>query len=247
MKKRLAGKILASLLVVLVGINTLALPVTHAKTPNPQTTPNTEKSLDKLTVEELLPLAQAGDTSSQFNLGFIYYKGEGIPQDYQKAAYWWQKVAEQGYSGAQNNLGAMYEKGQGKPQDYQKAVYWYQKSAEQGYSEAQNNLGTMYEKGQGVPQDDQKAVYWYQKSAEQGFAQAQSNLGVMYGVGRGVPQDYQRAYVWFNLAAAQGEENALKGRDLVAKELTPAQLTQAQQWARGWHEKIQAKKAQTSE
>ena len=141
----------------------------------------------------------------------------------------------------------MYEKGTGVPQDYKKARYWYQKSAEQGNAGAQYNLGLMYAKGQDLPHDYKKAVYWYQKSAEQGEATAQLNLGVSYGKGEGVSQDFQRAYVWSNLAAAQGEKNAANNRDLAAKKLTPAQLTQAQQWARGWHEKIQAKKAQTPE
>lgn len=197
MKNGLVGKILTSILVVLVGINTLVLPVTHAEPPNPQ---------KPFTVEKLLPLAEAGNAGAQNNLGVMYYEGESVPQDNQKAIYWWQK------------------------------------SAEQGNPYAQANLGLMYYKGKSVPQDNQKAVYWYQKSAEQGFADAQDALGAMYALGNGVPQDYQRAYVWTSLAAAQGDENAVELRDALAKELTPAQLTQAQQWARGWHEKINAKK-----
>ena len=56
MKNGLVGKILTSVLVVLVGVHTLALPITHAKTPKTKMTVETQKPLDKLTAEELLPL-----------------------------------------------------------------------------------------------------------------------------------------------------------------------------------------------
>ena len=45
----------------------------------------------------------------------------------------------------------------------------------------------------------------------------------------------------------QGQWKTSSDKKMILKRLTPAQLTQAQQWARGWHEKIQAKKAQTPE
>ena len=303
MKKRLVGIILASLLVVLVGINALAFPVKKAQIPKPQTTVSTQKVLDTLTAKELLPFAQAGNAEAQYHLGLAYktgdgvpggadfqlkalkegcvhppifdaekmaywfqkaaeqghsdaqfwlglsyYKNEGVPWDENKAVYWFQKSAEQGNAGAQNNLGVMYEKGQGIPLDYKKAVYYYQKSAEQGVAEAQVNLGVMYHFGQGVPQNFQKAIYWYQKSAEQGYATAQRNLAVILSVyGENLPQDIQKAYVWASLAAAQGEQKASELRDRIAKQLTSKQLTEAQEWARDWDEKIQAKKAQTPE
>ncbi|MFH1029213.1 MAG: trypsin-like peptidase domain-containing protein [Pseudomonadota bacterium] len=61
---------------------------------------------------------------------------------------------------------------------------------------------------------------------------AQNNLGVHYYKGLGVPQDYVEAHMWWNLAASQGQENARSNRDLVAKEMTPAQLAEAQKRAR---------------
>ena len=35
---------------------------------------------------ELVPLARAGDVDAQYYLGGLYYKGEGVEQDYRKAA-----------------------------------------------------------------------------------------------------------------------------------------------------------------
>ena len=109
--------------------------------------------------------------------------------------------------------------------------------ANQGNAIAQCSIGVMYGTGRGVPQDDVQAVKWFRLAADQGFAEAQFNLGGMYGSGQGVPQDFVQAHMWFNLAAAQGNENGKKGRDLVAKKMTPQQIAQAQELARNWKPK----------
>jgi len=74
--------------------------------------------------------------------------------------------------------------------------------------------------------------------AEQGDAEAQYNLGVMYSDGRGVPQDDVQAHMWYNLAASrstgEARENAVQGRDLVAGQMTPAQVADAQRRAHEW-------------
>ena len=33
---------------------------------------------------------------TQKNLGTMYYNGQGVPQDYAQAAYWYRKAADQG-------------------------------------------------------------------------------------------------------------------------------------------------------
>ncbi len=93
---------------------------------------------------------------------------------------------------------------------------------------AQFNLGLMYEKGEGVLEDDKEAVEWYRKAALQGYAQAQYGLGSKYYTGKGVPQDYVTAYAWYNIAAANGDTKAATWKDNTAKQLTPAQIIQAQ-------------------
>ena len=78
--------------------------------------------------------------------------------------------------------------------------------------------------------------------AEQGYAEAQFFLGVMYSEGEGVPQDYSKAHMWFNLAASRyppGEDRdrVVNNRDIVAKMMTPAQISEAQKLAREWKPK----------
>ena len=99
-------------------------------------------------------------------------------------------------------------------------------AAEQGIAKAQFSLGVMYAFGEGVPQDYKTAVKWYTLAAEQGNAGAQNNLGLMYGTGRGVIQDNVYAHMWLNIAASS------KNRDIVAKRMTPADISTAQNLAR---------------
>ncbi len=100
----------------------------------------------------------------------------------------------------------------------------------------------MYENGRGVPQDDAAAVSWYRKAADQGYATAQHSLGVMYMNGQGVPQDLVQAHKWFSLAASRAtranvRELATKNRDIVAAQMTPKQIAEAQRLAREWKPK----------
>ncbi len=186
--------------------------------------------------------AEQGDANAQYSLGQLYRKGQGAPQDYAKAMKWFRKAADQGDAESQYNLGVMYDEGLGVPQDDAEAVGWWRKAAEQGYTKAQHNLGVRYAKGQGVPRDYAKALQWYRKAAEQGAGRTQYNLGLMYYTGQGAPQDYVQAHVWINLAVpklprGEGRDKAVKLRDLIAKRMTPAQISEAQKLAREWRPK----------
>ncbi|WP_373874399.1 tetratricopeptide repeat protein, partial [Aeromonas caviae] len=44
--------------------------------------------------------AEQGNASAQFNLGLIYAKGQGVPQDYKQAHAWFSVAAANGYSNA---------------------------------------------------------------------------------------------------------------------------------------------------
>lgn len=120
-------------------------------------------------LEDILEAAGQGNVTAQFNLGWMYSEGKGLPQNYKQALYWYSKAAEQGDASAQFNLGMMYDKGQGVVQDYKQAVHWYAKAAEQGIAVAQYNLGVMYEKGEGVTQSFKHAYIWLSLAAAKGI------------------------------------------------------------------------------
>ena len=54
----------------------------------------------------------------------------------------------------------------------------------------------------------------------------------MYDTSQGVPQDYVSEHMWFNIAAANGADRAAKGRDILAKQMTAADISEAQRRAR---------------
>jgi TPR repeat protein len=153
-------------------------------------------------------LAAQGDANAQFNLGYIYFYGEGTPKDQQQALFWIGKAAEKGVARAQRHLGFMYSSGKGVPKDDQQAAFWYRKAADQNNADAQFLLGSMYSDGKGVPKDDQQAAFWYRKAADQNSADAQFLLGSMYSDGKGVPKDDQQAVFWYRKAAEQGDAGA---------------------------------------
>ncbi len=121
---------------------------------------------------------------------------------------------------------AAYQRG-----DFAAAARAFEPLALAGDPDAQYGLAVLYEMGRGVERDLQVAVMWYRRAAAQGMAEAQFNLGAMYANGEGVPQDLVAAYAVLALAAAQGHAEAAKQRHAVARELTPDQISAAQQLA----------------
>jgi hypothetical protein len=87
--------------------------------------------------------ADQGYAAAQSNLGIMYERGQGVPQDYTQAVDWYRKAADRGNAVAQNNLGIMYEEGLGVPQDHTQAVEWYRKAADQGSTTARENLARL--------------------------------------------------------------------------------------------------------
>ncbi len=116
-------------------------------------------------LQSLQAAADNGDANAQFQLGFLYAQGQGVPQDYAQAASWFRKAADQGDALAQTSLGVMYANGQGVPRNYAQAASWYRKAADQGFADAQNNLGVMYQFGVSVPQDYAIAYALYNLAA----------------------------------------------------------------------------------
>lgn len=155
------------------------------------------------------PLAEQGNATAQFEVGFMCSNGQGVPQDYAKALYWYHLAAAQGNAEAQYNIGVLYDQGKGVPQDDAKAIEWYSKPAAQDLAQAQYNIGLIYLKGgRGITSDYAKAFNWLSKSAAQGFADAEGLLGTMYGEGLGVPENDALAVEWFRRAAVQGVAGA---------------------------------------
>ena len=120
--------------------------------------------------------AKKGNALYQLNLALFYEFGLEIEQDYEQAAYWCRKAADQGLDKAQFILGSYYSKGIGVKTDLESAVYWFKKAADQGCDQACFILGTCYESGKGIEQDYEQAAFWYRKAADQGHKDAKEFL-----------------------------------------------------------------------
>ncbi len=71
-------------------------------------------------------------------------------------------------------------------------------------------------------------------AAETGTEEALFELGLMYSNGREVDADLITAHKWFNLAALKGSEAAKEYRMELAREMSKAQIAEAQRQAREW-------------
>jgi len=149
------------------------------------------------------------NASLQMDLGNLYYDGydggDGVLQNYVKAANLFRKAAKLEYVPAQHNLGICYYNGYGVEKDYTQACEWFRKAAEQEFAKSQYLLGVCYENGYGVIKNAAQAVDWYRKAAEQQFAEAQYKLGKCYDFGIGVNSNYTQSANWYRKAAEQGQ------------------------------------------
>ena len=92
---------------------------------------------------------------------------------------------------------------------------------------------------QGTPTtQDTPEIQALRERAANGDLIAQFNLGRMYADGRGVPEDYVEAHKWMNLAASRVSGADLtqytEALDTLAKQMSPAQIADAQERARVW-------------
>jgi hypothetical protein len=81
-------------------------------------------------LSEFKPLAEQGDTKSQYFVGFLYHHGYGTAVDQTEAAKWFMKAAAKGDATSMFYLGKMAEKGEGMPKDLSVAHMWLALSAD---------------------------------------------------------------------------------------------------------------------
>ncbi len=125
-------------------------------------------------LSEFRLLAEQGDAEAQYELGRMYERGRGVPEDDNEAVSWYRLAAEQGNALAQISLGIMYENGDGMPKDVTEAVRWYRLAAEQGDALGQTLLGLKYDNGEGITEDRVSAYMWWNLTVAQGMEGARS-------------------------------------------------------------------------
>jgi tetratricopeptide (TPR) repeat protein len=167
--------------------------------------------LDPNSLQTLIDNANKGDANAQYNLGWCYNSGKGVPQDCNEAVKWWKKAADQGHLEAYLGLGTAY----GKLGRWQEGAEAYKQAIKikADYAEAYLGLGTAY----GNLGHWQEAIEAYKQAIriKQDYAEAHYGLGAAYSnLGRWqealescnhaiqIKPDYAEAY--HNLSSAYG-------------------------------------------
>lgn len=148
--------------------------------------------------------AEGGELAAYYYVGRAYEKGEGVAQDYTKAAQWYQDRLEYGQQvGCCNCLGAMYYEARGVKLDYDKAFSLIKYAYDEGSTWGVYYLGTAYFYGRGTAQDYVKAREILEK-VDWNNHETFYCLGVIYGQGLGVEADIPKAVGWLQKAGNYG-------------------------------------------
>ena len=168
-------------------------------------------------LEGLVEDENANTKDEWFTLGYNYYYGKSVEQDYERAIGCYSRAYALGCSSSACNLGLCFECGNGVKENIGIAVYFYEKAANQGSAVAACNLGCLYYYGKKVEKDYKTALFWYEKSANKGNGRAMYELGVVYGQGLAVKKDYAKAKEYFKKSKEKGYEKAQSGLDWIEK------------------------------
>ena len=168
-----------------------------------------------LVVADAADSADTNNPAGQYVLARRYARGDGVPQDFNRAAEWCRKAADQGDELAQYTLGNIYSIGRGLPKDMAQATHWWRKAADQNLPQAQDALGQhfFWSEASGTNSTPQPTNYieaakWLRKAAEQGLAAPMNNLAYLYDHGFGVAPDLAEAAKWYRTAAELGNARA---------------------------------------
>ena len=151
---------------------------------------------------------KAGSLAAYHNMGNLYRKGLGVPQDLAKAFELYKYAAERGHPEDQSNVGVMLLNGDGVPQDLTQARYWLEQAAAQNWADAINRLGLMALNGQAGDKDVVKAVADFDRSANLGSRNGMVNLANAYRKGEGVAEDKAKAVELYQNSARLGARAA---------------------------------------
>ena len=145
-----------------------------------------------------------GERQGCNNLGLMYYRGEGVAKDLNRAADLYKRACDAGGSGGCLNLGLMYLRGESVAKDPNRAADLFKRSCDENLAQACTNLGLMYARGENLTQDFNRAATFYTRACDGGNPQGCNFLGLLNEHGRGVPKDVSRAADLFKKACDAG-------------------------------------------
>ncbi len=173
---------------------------------------------------ELLQEAAQESTTAQIALGFRYFFGDGVLQDYFRAARLFGEAAKSGASIALINFARCCFEGLGVFRNDLAGEYFLRLAAEQGDPIAAYRLGLRFASGEYGPEDWRLAMQWFHVASASQDALATERLAFGYWNGLGVERDrVLGAYLW-ELADDYGDEEALEELERAESALYVEQL-----------------------
>jgi TPR repeat protein len=175
----------------------------------------------------LQPLASKGDVHAQVAIGVMHEKNSA---NFDEAAKWYRKAADQGDPVGAWMLGKLYDNGKfcghapytlggALKADPVEALKWFHKAADGGVPGAQSALAEMYKDGYGdQKQDKAEADFWYSLVIASTLYSDLSNYGIAPG----------------SVDVSHLKELAKITRTDVEAALAPAQLADVQKRVKEW-------------
>lgn len=160
------------------------------------------------TLREVAALALEGNPEAQHDLATAYAIGTSIPQNFERAAFWYARSADAGVVNARYNLGVLTERGLGVEQNSETAFRMFLEAAEANHPDAQNAVGLAYMYGNGTQQDLLQAATWFQAASGQGNPRGAYHLGRLFEQGLDGAPDLTAAAGWYRVAAEAGDAQA---------------------------------------
>jgi len=146
-------------------------------------------------LREWLPLAEAGYAESQYMIGMIYEKGEGVGINLDQAIRWLTLAAKNGEVMANCRIGHLLNvKEDERPEVI---LAWFLRGAEAGDGSCMHDLAELLLKGVNGTKDVNGGMRWLTRAAESGDARSQADLGeILLRGSYGVRRDLVRARSW---------------------------------------------------
>lgn len=121
-------------------------------------------------------IVESKDARAYNALGTMYEMGNGVPQDYAKAADYYRQAAVMNNAKAYGNLAALEERGLGVPRNRSLALELYFRGMTAGDGKSINNLGVMALRGELFKKDHAVAWAMFAYARDKGDLIAPGNL-----------------------------------------------------------------------
>ncbi|KAL7527702.1 hypothetical protein ACHAXR_002090, partial [Thalassiosira sp. AJA248-18] len=141
-------------------------------------------------IERLRKRIEARDTNAMHMLGCRYFRGVGVPQDYNKALELWHRAAKLCCKLSHCRIANTYNRGEGVEEDVKKAKYHWKLGAMGGDAESRYNLGLFEEEIEG---NMNRAIKHFMISAVFGHDDSLKKIQDGFSDGHVTKDDFEKA------------------------------------------------------